>query len=157
MNKYYFKTSEFGVSDNGLHLLRSGFNYKTISYLDIKRAGIVKGKELNNWLIIFLIGLVILLAGLFLTIRVIDLLMTDQVTRGRWRLGYLCLMPIGGGYFIYQSFQTGLLLKLELTDNKTIKFPLKDIVKDGRLGEFEKLFKEKLQSKLSPEKEKYVR
>jgi hypothetical protein len=157
MDKYYFTTSEFGVSDNGVHLLRSGYNYRTINYSEIKRARIIKGKELDNWFIIFLIGLTMLVAGLFLTFRLIDTLMTAEVTRAGLRLGYLFFIPVVGAFFVYQSFQTGLLLKLEFTDNRTSKFPLRQIVKADRLNEFQKLFKEKLESRLSPGTEKYAR
>ncbi len=40
MNKYYFKTNEFGLTDNGIDFLRSGFNYKTINFPKIHKADI---------------------------------------------------------------------------------------------------------------------
>jgi hypothetical protein len=56
MAYYNFQTEEFGVSESGIHLLRSGFNYKTITLSEIDRIRIERAKEIHNWWLVFIIG-----------------------------------------------------------------------------------------------------
>jgi hypothetical protein len=99
MINYYFKTTEFGLSDKGIHLLRSGFNYKTIDFIDIDELKIERGKVLHNWFVILLIGTLIFVGGFYLTIPIMDALLDGDISKQRGKLILLLLIPcIAGGY-----------------------------------------------------------
>jgi hypothetical protein len=148
MATYLFETSEFGVSDSGIHLLRSGFNYQTIRWTEINSIKIEKGKELHNWAIILMFGLVIFIVGIYLSIRTIDILIhKDNAVRNAKMILFL-LIPCVGAYFVYNSLQTGTLLRINYSAYKKLMFPLKEIEGKNGLVEFRSLMTEKLGGKI---------
>jgi hypothetical protein len=117
MATYLFETSEFGVSDSGIHLLRSGFNYQTIRWTEINSIKIEKGKELHNWAIILMLGLVIFIVGIYLSIRTIDILIhKDNAVRNAKMILFL-LIPCVGAYsftthFRQEHFSGSIILRI---------------------------------------------
>ena len=79
MDNYYFESREFGVSDKGIHLLRSGFNYETIEFSQVDSLTIGRGKELNNWLAILVIGLALLTAAAYYVLRAFDVVGNNEI------------------------------------------------------------------------------
>ena len=148
MNKYSFQTKEFGLTDDGIHFLRSGFNYKTINFKDIQRADIKKGKELNNWIIIFIIGTILIIPGIWVSIKLIDVFINSELKPVQARMALFFFIPFVGGYFIYSSLKTGTVLQIYYGDHKSDKFSLKDIINDNRIKEFTLVMKDKLDTKL---------
>jgi hypothetical protein len=80
MGQYYFRTKEFGVTDKGIHLLRGGFNYETIAFAQIHKLEIRRGKELNNWFAILVIGLILFTPGIYFAISVINILVHGDIS-----------------------------------------------------------------------------
>ena len=148
MGHYYFKTNEFGVTDRGIHLLRSGFNYETIDFAQIHKLEIETGKELNNWLAILVIGLILLAPGIYFAINVINVLVHGDISPYGARIALLLFIPLVGVYFIYASLQTGTILKLYYGRDKKNKFPLRQIVREKRMDDFKLLMRDKLSGKL---------
>jgi hypothetical protein len=144
MAKYLFQTSELGISDTGIHLLRSGFDYRTIKWKEINAASIEKGKELHNWWIIFILGAVLLLGGIYLTLRTIDILLHKEHPERFVKMLLFLLIPGIGIYFIYTSLRTGIVLKINYDGYKKDMFPLKDIIKENRIEAFRSLINEKI-------------
>jgi hypothetical protein len=148
MNKYLFQTSEFGISDDGIHLMRSGFDYKTIRWGQINSVKIEKGKELFNWWIIFLLGVALLALGVYWSIRTVDILLHKDHAERYAKMLLFLLIPCIGVYFVYNSLKTGTILRVKHTSSKKEMFPLREIVKENRLSEFRSLVKEKLGTKV---------
>jgi hypothetical protein len=147
MANYLFETSEFGISDSGIHLLRSGFNYETISWTEINSIKIERGKELYNWAIILLLGLVIFIVGVYLSIRTMNILIhKDNAVRNAKMILFL-LIPFAGAYFVYTSLQTGTLLRINYSAYKKLMFPLREIESKNGLDEFRSLMSKKLDSR----------
>jgi hypothetical protein len=147
MGKYHFETEEFGISDESIHLLRSGYNYETIPYSNVQRVRVYRGKELNNWLIILLIGLVVCISGIILTYRFADMIFEEGGSPGRYRGGVVALIPFVGGFFIYNSFRVGVMIQID-TLTKTKRFPLKTLRKAGLLKEFQVFLSDKLKGRI---------
>lgn len=63
--KYKFETNEFGLSEKAIHLLRNRYNYQTFEYKDIDEIEIGKGRLINNWIVIFVLGLVLTTGALY--------------------------------------------------------------------------------------------
>jgi hypothetical protein len=147
MTKYLFHTSELGVSDIGIHLLRSGFNYQTINWNEIEFIKIEKGRELHNWWITFLLGSVLLTIGGYLSIRTFDILMNKNHPEYYAKMLLFLLIPCIGIYFLYNSLRVGVIVRIRYNAYKKKMFPLREIVKENQLNEFKSLVTEKLGSK----------
>jgi hypothetical protein len=65
MSSYKFVTDQFGISETGIHLLRSGFNYETIAFVTIDSLSINKGRQISNWPVALLFGIVLEAVGLY--------------------------------------------------------------------------------------------
>jgi len=150
MNNYLFQSSEFAVSDNGIHLLRSGFNYKTIRWSEVDSIKIRKGKELNNSWIIFLLGLILLTAGVYLTIRTVDILVHKEHAERYVKMLLFLLIPVVGVYFVYNSMRTGIIMSVNYSADKSEMFPLNEIIRQNRLNEFKSLMTVKLGTRVRP-------
>ena len=153
MMEYLFQTSEFGVSDTGMHFLRSGFNYQTIGWKEINSMKIEEGKELHNWMIIFLIGVVILVFGIYLSIRTIDILLHKAMAVRNAKMILFLLIPCVGAYFVYNSLQTSTVLRINYFGGKKYKFSLKEIIREGRLTEFTSFMTKKLSARVNVDNE----
>ncbi|WP_224996470.1 hypothetical protein [Cesiribacter sp. SM1] len=136
MSKYHFQTDKVGFSDEGLHLLRNRFNFKTISYKKIHSIEIMQGWEMNNWLVLLLFGLLLVIfafsAALSLYLNYIDpnvhIIYTEQIL--------MILLPLMMGLFtIYSALQRGEVLWVSYGTQK-LKFPLKALHKSGKRQEF---------------------
>jgi hypothetical protein len=144
MSTYYFQTNEFGVSDNGIHLLRSGFHYKTIPWHEVNSVRIEKGNELHNWWVIFLLGTVLLAVGCYLSFQTIDILINKEYPARIVKMLMFLQIPCVGIYFVYNSLKTGTILRIKYGSNKEEKFALREIIKENRLAEFKSLLTGKL-------------
>jgi hypothetical protein len=150
MNNYLFQSAEFAVSDNGIHLLRSGFNYKTIRWGEVDSIKIRKGKELNNSWIIFLFGLIVLTTGAYLTIRTVDILVHKEPAERYVKMLLFLLIPVIGVYFVYNSMRTGIIMSVNYSAHKKEMFPLNEIIRQNRLNEFKSLMTVKLGTRVRP-------
>ena len=150
MNNYLFQSTEFAVSDNGIHLLRSGLNYKTIRWSEVDSIKIRKGKEINNSWVIFLLGLILLTAGVYLTIRTVDILVHKEHAERYIKMLLFFLIPVIGVYFVYNSMKTGIIMSVNYAADKKEMFPLNEIIRQNRLNEFKSLMTVKLGTRLRP-------
>jgi hypothetical protein len=148
MTEYLFQTDEFGVSDKGIHLLRSGFNYQIVHWNEINFMKIKHGKELQNWWIIFLLGTALLVLGLYWSIRTVDILLHKEHAERYAKMLLFLLIPGIGIYFLYNAFRTGPVLRVNYSAYKKATFPLRKIMQEDRLGEFKSLAAEKLGRKI---------
>lgn len=149
MTKYYFETREFGLSDKGIHLLRSRFNYETFEYSDIDILTIEKGKELNNWLVILIIGLSMISFAIWYSLRLFNIIDNDEVNVIYIEEILVPLIPFMLGiYCLYSSTKNGTIVRIKTAKNKTEKLSLREIEKLDKLEEFKNLLKEKLQTRI---------
>src|ERR1044072_5920717 len=136
MTNYQFQTNEFGISNDGIHLLRSGFNYETIGFSEISKIKIERGREIHNWFLVFIIGAVLIIGGVYLSIQTIKILIEGNVAPRNARMIFILLIPVVGGLFVYNALQTGTVLKIEYSNGKKDMFPLRIISKEKKLNEF---------------------
>jgi hypothetical protein len=136
MSKYNFQTEKAGFSNEGLHLLRNRFNFKTIPYKEIQSIEIMQGWVMNNWLVLLLFGLILVVfafsAALSLYLNYIDpdvhIIYTEHIL--------MILLPLMMGFFtIYSALQRGEVLWV-LYGSKRLKFPLRALHKSGKREQF---------------------
>lgn len=149
MTNYYFETREFGVTDKGIHLLRSRFNYETIEFKEIDTISIERGKELNNWIAILIIGLAFVSFSVWYSVRLYIVLNNNEVAVISIEEILVPLIPFMlGAYCLYSSTRNGPILRVRTIKNKSEKFPLKELEKENRISSFQAFLKEKLDSKI---------
>jgi len=148
MTNYNFQTKEFGISDKGIHLLRSGFNHRTIKFSEVNKILIERGKELHNWWVIFIIGAALIVSGVYLSVGAIRMLIDGNIAPRHARMIILFLIPVVGAYFVYNSLQTGLVLKIHCADGSKDMFPLGEIVKEKKIKEFKIYLADKIGTKV---------
>lgn len=149
MNNYYFETREFGVSDIGIHLLRSRFNYETIEFNHLDNLTIERGKELNNWMAILIIGLCLFSFSIYYSLKLFNSVNSNEVNVIYFEHILVPLIPFMlGGYCLYSSTRNGVVLRIRTIKNKTDKFPLKELEKDNKLESFQDFLKKKLNTRV---------
>ncbi|MBL0745219.1 hypothetical protein [Chryseolinea lacunae] len=149
MSHYLLETGEFGITDHGIHLLRSGFNYKTIRWSQINAMRFEKRKELYNWWIILLIGTILVGVGTYLSFRTFDILANKEHAERYVKMMLFLLIPCVGIYFIYNSLRTGIVVNITYASSKKEMFPLRKLISENRLTEFKSFATEKLGAKVT--------
>ena len=148
MTSYNFKTREFAVSDVGIHLLRSGYNYQTVPFSHIKQIIIEKGKETPNWIGVFLLGTAILYAAVDFSMISIDNFVYGNAGAGHAKLlVFLLLLGCAGGTFVHSSLRHGVIVRIIYGSGKHDRFPLKEIIDQGKFGDLLFMLQSKLDSR----------
>lgn len=132
--KYLFETNEFGLSKESFHLLRNRYNFKTYQTQEITSLLIEKGKQINNWILVFIIGLSLVAFSIYYSVNLFNFVMDDETRMIYIEQFVIPLLPLLiGGYCLYESLRTGPVIRLELKDDKTKSFPLARVKKDNRM------------------------
>jgi len=130
MNTYDFEATDFALSIQGVHLLRNGFNYKTIEYLDIDKATIKRTREIKNVFLSMIFGFFLLGFAILQALNVINAFNDPNVHTIYIETIILPLFPgLLGIYLIYIANKRGLLLIIE-TGSKSQKLRLSAFVKN---------------------------
>lgn len=144
MSKYLFETNDFGISESGIHLLRSRFNYETIDFKDIRKLEITKDKELNNWWIILVIGIILISFGYKTVEAIVNYFMNPSGVIYIETIVVPIIPLIFGVYCVYASLKIGIVLKFTTHKGKNYKYPLSSISKEGKTEELKKFLEAKV-------------
>ena len=134
-SRYDFETSEFGIDQTEVHLLRNGYNYKSYPLSDIRSVEIRKGPEVGNWLIVLILGLG-LLGFAFYTIFGLWRFFKSSATRISIQQIILPLFPLIIG--IYCTLTALKRTKVIVFHFASVKksFPLTKLIKSKKDKEF---------------------
>jgi hypothetical protein len=136
MNPYKFQTAELGISNTGIHLLRSNFNYKTIEFSTIDEIRIQKGRQVNNWAIALLFGVALISVALYVLYHVLyEYFVGTQVHRFYITQFIFPVLPLFAGvYCLFVSLKTGMVLTIT-SNNKIKNLPIETLKKTKKLEE----------------------
>jgi hypothetical protein len=145
---YHFSTNEFGISDQGIHFLRSGYNYETIKFSEIDALRIERGMEHHNWIVIFIIGALLVSAGLYTSGSMLAAVLEESVS-GKSAKGWFAfaMIAILGFWFVSNSVRSGTILWIHY-HGKNLKFPLRQIVQQKKLPSLIGLLSVKMKGRL---------
>lgn len=144
VSKYTFQTASFGLSDEGIHLLRSGYNYKTLPYPDIRKATLKRGVTIKNWLIILVSGMALMGFAVYQSAHVYRQFLDPTVPAVHLESIVLPLLPLLlGNYCIYISLKRTTILKVKYRGGKT-KLSLKNIVINNEADQLAAFLQDKL-------------
>ncbi len=139
-SNYNFYNDQFGLDEAGIHLLRSGYNYKSIRIDHIKSISIDRGRQVKNWLLLLVFGLFLTALGLYTFLKIIyEYFFADNFNHFYIQQFVFPVLPLLIGCFsIYQSLKMGWVITLNLEDT-TMVLPLggqKDFQNISRLIQF---------------------
>ena len=144
MVNYRYIENEFALSDEGIHLLRSGYNFDTIRFSEVKRVKIANGVGVRNPLIVMILGFLFIGFSLFQTFWVYELFNDPTVHHIAIESIIVIVFPFFVGiYMLYVSVKKELLLIIE-TQRKIKKLPISSFKSNGKLPEVEKFLNERL-------------
>lgn len=147
VSNYTFETPEFGLSDEGLHLLRSGYNYKTLAYHDIRKATLKRAAAVRNGLLVLALGMGMLAFAVYQAITVYESFLDPNVhTISIESMVILVLPLLLGNYCIYVSLKKAPILLVRYQDGKA-KLPLKTFVNTNQAYPLTSFLQEKLGSR----------
>ncbi|MDJ1499471.1 hypothetical protein [Xanthocytophaga agilis] len=134
--KYKFETPEFGISAQGIHLLRNRYNYQTYSFQDIDTIQIGQGRLVNNWILIFLIGLALTAGALYYIYNLYLAFIEERVSHFYVEQILIPVLPLFVGmYCLWTSLRKGKTLTI-LYNGKTKCLPLVRLEKNNQLEVF---------------------
>lgn len=148
MAEYLYKLTDFALSENGIHLLRNGFNYKTVYYHDLEKATIKRGAEIKNTLLSLIIGVALVSFSILKGIS----LYSDFNDPGLHRI-YIesILLPLFpgliGSYLVYAALKRGPILQLEQGGTK-YKLRLREVQRSSEIESMKLFLNKKLSSRM---------
>jgi len=143
MNPYQFQFEEFALSEEGVHLLRNGFNYKTVYYRETQNATLTKAIEIKNAPVIFALGVLMLLFAFYQS-RWVLYLFTDTNYDIYIESIILPLIALSFGiYCIYTPLRKGPVLLLD-DGTSSYKLRLRAVYKSKMAGGVENYLRDRL-------------
>src|SRR3954447_7834430 len=148
---YDFETTDFALSAEGIHLLRSRFNYKTISYEAVDKAIIKRGSEISNVFPSLLLGIALIIFAFYQAIYFIRLFADPNVHTIYIERILLPFIPaLFGTYLMYVGLKKGPALVIR-SARKMYKLRLRDFFKNSKSNDLKNYLSEKLSYKLEVE------
>lgn len=134
--KYQFRTEQFGLNDEGIHLLRTGFPYLSMPWRDITKVKIRQGREYSRWRIMLGLGILLLSFSIVYGIAIYRFL--NSGTSGWLELEYIAAigMPLAiGGFLVAGAMQRSPVMELKHA-GKLYHLSLRAFAKEGQLHDF---------------------
>ena len=148
MTPYQFQFEDFALSDEGVHLLRNRFNFKTIAYDQIETAIVDRRTEIKNALLVFILGAVMLCFAFYQSRWVFQLFNDPHTYKIYIESIVIPLFPAALGiYCIYIALRKGPVLILK-EQGETHTLRLRTAVKKGLAFDCEKFLIRHLGHKL---------
>ena len=134
---YNFQTSEFGISAEGFHFLRSGFNYKTEAFSNIEKMVIKRGHEIQNWILSLVIGLLLIGVSLYLIVTLVLMFNSENVHVIYVERIILPLFPLlVGGYLVYVGLRRSVIIQIQFIRGGRRNYSLLELEKKNQLQDF---------------------
>lgn len=144
MANYDIVSNDFALSDEGIHLLRNRFNYRTINFYEVQKATFTKAVDTRNPVFTIIAGVLLIAFAVYQAIGVFEDFNDPTVHHIYIQSILLPVLPILTGFYcIYISIKKVPLLIIVLDEEK-YKLSLQGFISAGRLEVVEKYLKEKL-------------
>lgn len=141
--EFLFETTDFAISEHSFHFLRNRFNYKTIDAKEVRQVVLERGHQVNNWLIILVVGIGLTSVGLYYSFKLFYYLLDDSSSDPIFIESFVIpIIPILLGiYSLYVSLKTDARLRVIFSDNKSKHFALAKVKADGKIDSLTKTVK----------------
>ena len=134
--KYPYECEQFGVSGSAIHLLRNGYNHKTIAFDNIDSMVIMKGKELRNWILVLIIALSLIVFVAMDIFWLFGFLTNAQPGPIYIERLLIPVLPLALGiYMLIVAFRTTMVMKV-FSKGKYYYLSLQPFMKRGSFSRF---------------------
>jgi hypothetical protein len=148
MLPYHFQSEDFALSEDGIHLLRNKFNFKTISYDQVTNATMQKAVEIKRPMVILVAGILMLVFAVKQILWVFWMFNNPHESRIYIESIVVPVIPgLLGIYCVYSAIRKGPVLTVA-ADKATYKLRLRAIEKGNQLPELTKYLDAKLKLRL---------
>lgn len=135
-DQYIFKDPYFGVSEDGIHLLRNGYNYKTIGFHEIRLIEFKRGRSIKNWWGLLLFGLFLFSIGIYSAYALVHFFSDDEGGHIYIEEILIPFFPILiGGLALYKALIQERIIVIWLLSDKNLVFSIKALEKGGKFPE----------------------
>lgn len=139
--EYVFETRQLGISERGFHLLRNRFNYQTIEYTDVISVTIQHGKEVNNWILLFMFSVALLSFSAYYAWALLAAWINNEINHIYIEEIVVPVLPaLIGGYCTFAAFRKGPIVIVK-TGSQTLRYPLRDLANGKTLQELREFLK----------------
>lgn len=134
MEKYQFKDKYFAVSEAGVHLLRNGYNYKTIPWNETETVRLRKGKGIRNWLLLLIFGGGLFAAAMWYGLGIYRTFTNPESDVDIYieAIAATAVALLVGGFFIYRALKIEEIIEFSFM-NGFERFTSKSLRKKGEL------------------------
>jgi len=148
MTVYKFEGRDFALSHEGIHLLRSRYNYKTIGYEKVERAVIGRGTEVSNALVALALGILLTLFAFYQARIVFNFFLDPAPGTIHIETIVLPVIPaVLGIYLIWIATRKGPVLTIRSKEGNR-KMRLREFEKSNKLNDLKIYLSEILSSRL---------
>lgn len=146
MIEYRYADSDFALSEEGLHLLRSGYNYETISYPSIEKLAFRNASPVRSPLLAIVLGILFIGLSVLQAYRVYQQFQDPEVHKIYIEAIVVVVLPfLVGCYLLYVALRKEFLL-IVVSGGKTRKLSVKGLRASGRLPEAERFLRARIGS-----------
>lgn len=139
--EYKFTSEKFAISDEGFHLLRNEFNFKTYKLADLSAIRIRKGFDLKNWLFVLCLGVFLIGFAINDSITIYNIFNNPDGIIYIERF-LIPIFPLAlGGYSLIISLRRSAVMDLNLINEKK-RFSLRKLDKLDKTGKLISFLKE---------------
>jgi hypothetical protein len=151
--QYAFETPEFGLDEDGLHRLRSRFAFEHIAYLQLSEARVTRGKSVQNWLLLLLVGIACLGFSAFAAYRLYWFLASGSGHIYVQTLATPILPGAIGLAAIWQALRVTDILVIR-TGRRRLTFPLETLKPGQSIMALESYLARRVVNVVSPDRDK---
>lgn len=133
---YSFSTAQFGLSDAGIHLLRNGYNFKTLTFEGVTAVEVKAGRDVKNWILVLVIGLALTTYGIADLLKIYQLYFGPAYHPLRITRLVVPVFPLMlGVYSIVISLRRNKVM-IVIADGKKHYLSLREIDRANQLSDF---------------------
>ena len=148
MTAYQFEGKDFALSNEGIHLLRSRYNFKTIQFQQVEQAVIKRGTEVSNAFVALVLGVLLTLFAFYQARIVVNFFLDPQPGTIHIETIVLPVIPaLLGIYLIYISTRRGPILTVRSKEGNR-KMRLREFQKSNELNNLKIYLGERLSNRL---------
>lgn len=136
MVDYLFESEQFAFSEHAIHLLRSRYNYETHPNSEITQFILRRGKLINRWGIVLILGLVFIGGTFFYLGKTYWSVSNGQVSTIYVEQIVAPILPLLLGFYcVYSALRVGPTAKVIFKNGVVKNFPLDSAQKQGRIDD----------------------
>lgn len=135
MSTYKFRNEHLAVDDNKIHFLRNKYAYDNVDFKSINEIVFKKGRSINNWVLLLVIGVVLFISGIIFSKNLFLIMFGDESTTIYIESIFTSVVLIIIGFIlVIKAMKTEKIIEINF-QNKTKKFAVKSFEKTNQLDD----------------------